>query len=83
MAGATPVAFSFLGDLFHTEQRNAASSALTSCMGAGIALGQVYAGTVGPRFGWQVSGNSVVFLTMLHTGGKFCSLIFSFSVTCT
>lgn len=59
MAGATPVAFSFLGDLFHTEQRNAASSALTSMMGAGIALGQVYAGTVGPRLGWQVSRGHV------------------------
>jgi len=69
MAGATPVAFSFLGDLFHTEQRNAASSALTSCMGAGIALGQVYAGTVGPRLGWQypfyVCGSLCIFSAVL------------------
>jgi len=57
MAGCVPVAFSLLGDLFHAKHRNAASSALTSMMGAGIIFGQVYAGIVGPKLGWRVSSN--------------------------
>ena len=54
MAGSVPVAFSLLGDLFHTKHRNAASSVLTSMMGAGIIMGQVYSGVVGDKYGWQV-----------------------------
>jgi Major Facilitator Superfamily len=44
MSGSVPVIFSFLGDLFTTEERNAASSGMTAMMGLGIILGQVYAG---------------------------------------
>jgi predicted MFS family arabinose efflux permease len=53
MSASVPVAFSLLGDLFSTEERNAASSGLTAMMGLGILLGQVYAGTIGPKVGWQ------------------------------
>jgi MFS family permease len=55
MAGSVPVAFSFLGDLFAVQERNAASSGLTAMMGLGIIAGQVYAGVVGPAspYGWQ------------------------------
>lgn len=53
MSGSVPVAFSLLGDLFSKEERNAASSALTSMMGMGIILGQIYAGEVGPSKSWQ------------------------------
>jgi MFS family permease len=53
MSGSVPVAFSLLGDLFSTEERNAASSGLTAMMGLGILLGQVYAGTLGPGKSWQ------------------------------
>ncbi len=53
MSASVPVAFSLLGDLFSTEERNAASSGLTAMMGLGIILGQVYAGTVGPSKGWE------------------------------
>jgi MFS family permease len=53
MSGSVPVAFSLLGDLFATEERNAASSGLTAMMGLGIIAGQVYAGMVGPTKGWQ------------------------------
>jgi predicted MFS family arabinose efflux permease len=53
MSASVPVAFSLLGDLFSTEERNAASSGLTAMMGLGIIAGQVYAGTVGPTAGWQ------------------------------
>ncbi|KAL3935031.1 MAG: hypothetical protein SGBAC_009367 [Bacillariaceae sp.] len=52
MSASVPVAFSLLGDLFAVEERNAASSGLTSMMGLGIIIGQVYAGTVGPQVGW-------------------------------
>jgi len=53
MSGSVPVAFSLLGDLFSKEERNAASSGLTSMMGLGIILGQIYAGEVGPSKSWQ------------------------------
>lgn len=53
MSGSVPVAFSLLGDLFATEERNAASSGLTAMMGLGILSGQVVAGLVGPTRGWQ------------------------------
>jgi translation initiation factor 4G len=52
MSGSVPVAFSLLGDLFHTNERNAASSGLTAMMGMGIIIGQVYAGVVGSTLGW-------------------------------
>jgi len=52
MSGSVPVAFSLLGDLFHTHERNAASSGLTAMMGMGIIAGQVYAGVVGSTLGW-------------------------------
>jgi len=53
MAGTVPVAFSLLGDIFHAKHRNAASSVLTSMMGAGMIFGQVYAGVVGDKLGWR------------------------------
>ena len=52
MSGSVPVAFSLLGDLFDTNERNAASSGLTAMMGLGMILGQVYAGVVGSSEGW-------------------------------
>lgn len=53
MSGSVPVAFSLLGDLFNTDERNAASSGLTAMMGIGIIAGQVYAGEVGSTLGWS------------------------------
>lgn len=53
MSASVSVSFSLLGDLFATEERNAASSGLTAMMGMGIILGQVFAGTVGSTKGWQ------------------------------
>mmetsp|Transcript_16916 Transcript_16916/g.19318 ORF Transcript_16916/g.19318 Transcript_16916/m.19318 type:complete len:629 (-) Transcript_16916:1800-3686(-) len=53
MSGSVSVTFSMLGDLFSKEERNAASSGLTSMMGLGIILGQIYAGEVGPSRSWQ------------------------------
>lgn len=69
MSGSVPVAFSFLSDLFATEERNAASSGLTAMMGLGIILGQVYAGVVGSTAGWThaffVSGTGTMILAVL------------------
>ena len=53
MSGSVPVVFSLLGDLFDTADRNTASSGLTAMMGAGIVLGQVWAGMVGDMRGWK------------------------------
>lgn len=53
MSASVSVSFSLLGDLFATEERNAASSGLTAMMGMGIILGQVFAGVVGSTKGWQ------------------------------
>jgi MFS family permease len=69
MSGSVPVVFSFLGDLFATEERNAASSGLTAMMGLGIIMGQVYAGMVGSTEGWPhaffVSGAISMVLAVL------------------
>ena len=54
MAGCTPIAFSMLGDLFETAERNMASSALTAMMGVGMVAGQVVAGMIGPSLGWKL-----------------------------
>jgi len=53
MAGAVPIAFSLLGDLFDAKDRNAASSGLTAMMGGGILFGQVFAGMIGDTQGWK------------------------------
>lgn len=65
MAASVPVAFSFLGDLFAAEERNAASSGLTAMMGLGIIAGQVYAGMVGVQKGWPHAFYVSAILTMV------------------
>ena len=55
MSGSVPVVFSLLSDWFDDEERNAASSGFTAMMGAGIILGQVFAGWTGPTLGWRYS----------------------------
>jgi len=55
MSGSVPVVFSLLSDWFDDEERNAASSGFTAMMGAGIILGQVFAGWTGPTAGWRYS----------------------------
>jgi MFS family permease len=54
MGGALPLIYSLLGDLFAAEDRHTASSNVGVGMGCGIALGQIVAGFLGPRFGWRV-----------------------------
>ncbi len=52
--GALPLIYSLLGDLIPPEKRNVASSGIAIAAGAGIVLGQILSGIVGPRFGWKV-----------------------------
>jgi MFS family permease len=54
MGGALPLIYSILGDLFAAEDRHTAASNVSVGMGAGIALGQIIAGFLGPRFGWRL-----------------------------
>lgn len=65
MSGSVPVVFSLLSDWFDDKDRNAASSGFTAMMGAGILLGQVYAGCTGPSAGWRHSFYTSGILTMI------------------
>lgn len=65
MSGSVPVVFSLLSDWFDDEERNAASSGFTAMMGAGIILGQVFAGWTGPTVGWRYSFLASGIITIL------------------
>jgi MFS family permease len=54
VGGCLPLLFSLCGDLFPPEERNYVASFLTIATGAGIAIGQIMAGTVGPTYGWRL-----------------------------
>lgn len=54
VGGCLPLLFSICGDLFQTNERAYVATFLTVATGAGIALGQIMAGTVGPAFGWRL-----------------------------
>ena len=54
VGGCLPLLFSVCGDLFPANERAYVATVLTVATGAGIALGQIMAGTVGPAFGWRV-----------------------------
>jgi len=54
VGGCLPLLFSICGDLFPANERAYVATVLTVATGAGIALGQIMAGTVGPAFGWRV-----------------------------
>ena len=54
VGGCLPLLFSLCGDLFASHERSYVASFLTIATGAGVALGQVVAGTVGPAYGWRL-----------------------------
>ena len=54
VGGCLPLLFSITGDIFPAEERNYVASFLTIATGAGIAVGQIMAGTVGPAEGWRL-----------------------------
>ena len=54
VGGCLPLLFSLCGDLFASSERSYVASFLTIATGAGVALGQVVAGTVGPAYGWRL-----------------------------
>ena len=54
VGGCLPLLFSICGDLFPANERAYVATFLTVATGAGIALGQIMAGTVGPAYGWRL-----------------------------
>jgi len=54
MAGAEPLIFSMLSDMYGTKQRNVMASVITIGQGAGLLAGQSLAGFLGPTFGWKL-----------------------------
>ena len=54
VGGCLPLLFSICGDLFPANERAYVATFLTVATGAGIAMGQIMAGTVGPAFGWRL-----------------------------
>ena len=68
MSGSVPIVFSFLGDLFEVHERNTASSGFTAMMGAGIILGQVYAGAFNQD--WRHS--FIVSATLIAVSAVLC-----------
>lgn len=54
VGGCLPLLFSLCGDIFASHERSYVASFLTIATGAGIALGQLVAGTVGPAYGWRL-----------------------------
>lgn len=53
VGGAVPLMFSMIGDLYTEEERVLVSTVITTATGAGIAIGQLFAGYVGVSMGWR------------------------------
>ena len=58
VSGATvmsvlPISYSVLGDLFPPKTRGSMSTSLIVAMGAGVMIGQLMSGLLGPTFGWR------------------------------
>ena len=71
VGGCLPLLFSLCGDMFPPSERNYVASFLTIATGAGIAVGQIMAGTVGPAFGWRLpfllaSGPAIALALLLY-----------------
>ena len=54
MAGAEPLIFSMLSDMYGVKERNIMSSVITIGQGAGLLAGQALAGNLGPIYGWKM-----------------------------
>lgn len=53
VGGAVPLMFSMIGDLYTEEERVLVSTVITTATGAGISIGQLFAGYVGVSMGWR------------------------------
>lgn len=53
VGAAMPILFSLLGDIYPPEKRSNASALASIVMGAGMLLGQVMSGVLGPSHGWR------------------------------
>lgn len=54
IGGATPVIFSLLADFYPRTSRVCVSTFVGIAMSGGIALGQLLAGLIGPKYGWRL-----------------------------
>ncbi len=48
-----PILFSLIGDYYKLENRASASAVVSSCLGGGMMLGQLFAGFCMPYLGWR------------------------------
>lgn len=53
IGGCIPLLYSLCGDMFSSQFRHLAATAVTTSVGAGIALGQILSGFIGERYGWR------------------------------
>ena len=53
VGGVPPLLYSLVGDLWPPRHRAKATAAVQVALGAGLALGQVVAGFLGPLWGWR------------------------------
>ena len=65
VGGALPLVYSMFADFFHPSMRSWASSAVALASTAGVGIGQVVAGLVGPRAGWRLPFQLVALSTCL------------------
>lgn len=49
-----PIIFSLIGDFYSSEERALNSSIVSSCLGGGMMIGQIFIGFVLPLSGWRV-----------------------------
>jgi predicted MFS family arabinose efflux permease len=54
VAGAFPIVFSLLSDIYGPKQRAIVSSVVQISTGVGLAAGQGVSGVIGPAFGWRL-----------------------------
>jgi len=64
-----PILFSLLGDYYNADERPTNSAIVSSCLGGGMMLGQLYTGYSLPYLGWQLPFVVMGFITL-------CSSIF-------
>lgn len=64
-----PIIFSLIGDFYSSEERALNSSIVSSCLGGGMMIGQIFVGFVLPLSGWRVPfilmGAFTFFITIL------------------
>ena len=68
VGGALPLVYSMFADFFHPSRRSWASAAVALASTAGVGIGQIVAGLIGPRLGWRLPFELVALTTCLLAG---------------